>query len=865
MKQNQRFIKEFDCNLFSSKTRRNGLMKTIGLALVASMFTMNSCSPDYELGEKDPDWLGNSIYEYLSGDGNFKNTVRLIDDLNYKNVLAKTGSKTLFVADDDAFERFFKKNDWGVTCYEDLTTAQKKLLLYGSMINNACQVAYLSSSSGPIEGDCMRRETSASIFDSVPLLTPEEMPLTPYWQYYRDNNKTIPCFCDGSGTPMIHFIEAFLTNKLISNDDCNFLFNYESDRQPGDANVNGVKMIKQNIKCSNGFIHQMKEVTVPLDNMATIIDKKPNTSKYAKLLNRFCAPYYGGESATIEYNRIFKTDYDSVFTKRYFSLRSMDGTKLEETPAKGPVNGTLKFDPGWSSYYSEGNAGTSMNVALQENMGVMLVPSDQALDRYWNEGAGKVLKDYYGSWENVPDKVISKMINVNMLNSFVNSVPSKFNTVLNDANDELGLSTECVDSVWLGCNGAIYLTNKVFNPTAYVSVSFPALINDNMSIFYWAIEQCGYDVYLNSQQSYYSLFIPKNDACLQYIDPCSYGKPETQIFKFKYNPNALESRDKVKGSIWRYNVETGEVGDSISEANYDQIRNRLEDILNTHIVIGNVEDGNEFYKTKGGTSIRVINAQAGKNGMKVQGTSQIDRNKEIAIVDIYDESYEGNGKTYIIDEEPIMSGSKTVCDVLESTPEFSEFWDLLEGSEYVETKHVIGTQEHGTAGRNISLFNTFQYTVYVPTNAAIKRLHNENKLPTWDDVAAAEEEMDEEKADSLTNEIHMFLKYHIQDNSFFIGAGNVSGKFETFAYDTDNENVSYHKLTTNSDNSQISVTDELGNTRTVTKTPGLYNIMVREFQYDSGDATSATAIYTSSTAVIHQIDDVLYYKKGGNK
>lgn len=55
----------------------------------------------------------------------------------------------------------------------------------------------------------------------------------------------------------------------------------------------------------------------------------------------------------------------------------------------------------------------------------MLVPSDEALNRYWNEGAGKVLKDYYGSWENVPDKVISKMINVNMLNSFTNSVPSK--------------------------------------------------------------------------------------------------------------------------------------------------------------------------------------------------------------------------------------------------------------------------------------------------------------------------------------------------------------------------------------------------------------------------------------------------------
>ena len=52
--------------------------------------------------------------------------------------------------------------------------AQKKQLLYGSMINNACQVAYLSSSTGPTEGDCMRRLTSASAYDTVPVLRPIE-------------------------------------------------------------------------------------------------------------------------------------------------------------------------------------------------------------------------------------------------------------------------------------------------------------------------------------------------------------------------------------------------------------------------------------------------------------------------------------------------------------------------------------------------------------------------------------------------------------------------------------------------------------------------------------------------------------------
>ena len=79
------------------------------------------------------------------------------------------------------------------------------------------------------------------------------------------------------------------------------------------------------------------------------------------------------------------------------------------------------------------------------------------------QNIGRMVPDRYGAWENVPDKVLSKLLNVNMLNSFSNSVPSKFSTVLNDANDELKIKKEDVDSVFFACNGAVYLTNKVLS------------------------------------------------------------------------------------------------------------------------------------------------------------------------------------------------------------------------------------------------------------------------------------------------------------------------------------------------------------------------------------------------------------------
>lgn len=70
-----------------------------------------------------PEWLGGSIYEELKNPnqsyltGTFTTYLRLVDDLGYTSTLSRTGSKTVFPANDEAFARFFKSNAWGVTSY----------------------------------------------------------------------------------------------------------------------------------------------------------------------------------------------------------------------------------------------------------------------------------------------------------------------------------------------------------------------------------------------------------------------------------------------------------------------------------------------------------------------------------------------------------------------------------------------------------------------------------------------------------------------------------------------------------------------------------------------------------------------------
>lgn len=827
------------------------------IALSACLFSFTACDK-YDLDETTPEGWGASIYSYLAEDGHYKNTVRLIEDLDLKEVLAKTGSKTMFVADDDAFERFYSNNSWGVRNYDQLSLAQKKMLLLGAMINNSYQINSLSSIEGPVKGQCMRRLSSQTIYDTVsvvkvkdlPNMTPEARTHNTTWAKF-DGRDNIVMMRDMTITPMIHFIEEQMADNKITNDDYNFLYNYTTERQAGDASVNGKKIVQQNIKCSNGFIHKVEDVVLPLQNMAELIASKPNVSLYNKLLERFCAPFYAGDAAVKQYNYLFNQSVDSIYQKRFFSEKSQDGRPLIIDDDNIVAKSYLKFDPEWNQYYS-GLAIPSANAALEKNMAVMMVPSNAALENYWNNEAGKVLKDQYGSWDNVPNDVIVELINNNMLSSFVESVPSKFGSILNDANDPMGVDKADIDSVWLGCNGAVYLTNKVYSPTSFVSVLYPAIVNETMKVMRWAVEKNQYNVYLNSLNSRFSFFIPLNKAMLDYIDPASYGKTKTQLYRFHYDATKTIP---VWASVYEYDMDTREIGDSIREERDEYaLKSKLRDILDNHIVIGNVEDGNRFYKTKAGTEIEVANVSQGANGMTVAGSLQLDGTYSgpLHVSYIYDQTAMGNGKCYILDKEPIMTTRKSVFDVLSEHEEFAEMRKLIEGSSLLETIH---DEKHACTSTNLNCFNTYHYTIYVPTNETILKLQEEGKLPTWEQVDNWEEGSPERQRDSLA--IENFIKCHIQDNALFIGAQPQEEDGYETAYIGESGKFDRVFTTLTKDDIIIKKTQTDTKPCKVIKKAGLYNIMAREYQLEGTDKNTATSVYTTSSAVIHLIDGSL--------
>lgn len=1006
--------------------QRPSLIGKMLLFVAATLVGFGSCQK-YDLDKKTPEWLGPSIYTYLSKNG-YTTYVRLIEDLGYKEVLDKTGSKTLFVADEDAVKRFFAKgiftkaNGDPVERYEDLSYAQKKLILYGSMLNNSFQIAMLSSTeavdenSRPVRGQAMRRVTSSSIYDSVPVISAAQMPdNNPYWAQMKSLNRKIVCLQDNTTRTMVFFTPKFLEMHQITDDDYDFLFNqgdyapndgadhpYHKDH-PADATVNGVRVIKDNVKCLNGFVHVMEDVVYSLPNMAEYLANCAETKMYNSILDRYSVPYTdvrGNEDQTREIKRLVaageliidsEADLDTVYTKRYFSKRSNatapdnDGViprnkthgngELYEYRQSNP-GGQLKFDPGWNSYYSP-TTETDAKVAIQKDLSVMLVPNDDVFNEWWTNGVGKALQSLYQVLDSVPIGVIEKLVNNNMIASLASTVPSKFKSVLDLNNDPLGIETQYVDKVVMCCNGAIFFTNTVFSPADYRSVSFPALVsrNDSLSVAYWAIDKLGFNAYLNSMVSLYSFFIPSNTAFQHYVDPVSYGSqlPTYKVFNFYY----VREEDDVRAHVQEINKNTGSV-----ESEYDVkdgsttggvILNHLEDILDYHIVIGNVEtEGYNYFQTKGRGTIKfnLVNKDADNYEAYVGGGYQIENNlycsaeqgvepgsiNDSLIRITSDIRYDnipkdkggngnGNGISYVINKV-ILPSQNGVYDIL-NNPIYSDKFSLF--AKFMDECDLYTSSPNKYTAGNMyypSCFNTYHYSIYVPDNIAMQSLIDNGTLTTADsrvelkeyfdglatsnpelmkdtilgalglkqeyadkkdildkakEAYAAEKTPANENAaklaqkdfDLLEAKINSdtcveylrlqtanFIKYHIQDNSVYIGAQldfgvNEDGtKASSADYETGslNSKNQFQTLNVVQNGDNIQITDGKGNKRNVVKDVvngyPTYNIMCRDYVL-SGETTaksgvslpSCQTIYSSSYAVIHLIDGPLYPKE----
>ena len=867
-------------NYFKKSFYRPEKMLTI---LVLGLTILASCTSDYYYDKKAPTWLGASIYDYLKTDGHFTNYVKLIDDLGYTEVLRLTGSKTLFVANDSAFVEFYKSNDWNVKSYSGFSLAQKKMLFNFSMINNAYLMQTLSnyySSGTAYEGTAMRRATALSPLDSIPFDYGTQVSTSKYWDNYRV--KGIHILKDNSSSPMVYFTPQFLLKSLFTAADFSTLTG-GATRGADDVYVFNDKIIKRDITCKNGYVHVLQSVLVPHTNMAQYIQDNPSTKIFSKLIDRFCAPFYDLPN-TVLYRQLHPEFTDSIFVKHYFANNG-GGTFVNDGSTVGgsvllpngtPALNLLPFDPGWNSYRTG---------ALQADMAAMFVPTDDAMNSYFNSGIGAILKNRFHTWDSVPDEIVLPFLKRHMRVSMIESVPSRFSKMVDAENYALPVNIGQIQSSYTGVNGEVFVTNAVYPPVDYISVYSPVLLSSNSKIMNWAInisqtsvdgtKFAFYKLYLNSLVSTYSLFIPTDEYMNNYIDPIAYAQDKQGVLKFKFNSKT----SSVTALVYLYNKTDGSVGtdpiDSITNPAF--VQNRLWNLLDSHIVVGSVETGDHYFITKANDFIKVSGSGT---SMTVQGGQDIVNNTSAQVTNVFNQS---NGKTYFLDK-PISPSLKSVYKILSQTPEFSMFYNLLNGVPDTCITQIFAQQ--GMDYR-INFFNAFRYTVYVPTNTAIQNAITAGKITPWETIYA----MANPDKGKAINTMVQFLKYHFQDNAVFFGQ-SVSDQYQSATIKNDNNSTywgtaknKYYKLGVVATGSSITITmdsktgDPLRTAKVLTSDPltgsPLYNIIAKDYIFDklpslyknvdgtgsvSGMLFSTSNIVTSASSVIHEIDNVLTFE-----
>ena len=928
------------------RIRRVSLQMIAACGILAGTAGLQSCEKDILEGQ--PEKLGNSIYERLQeginvNDGSHKTfnyTLRLIDDLGESEILAHTGSKTLFASSDDAFEAWFAKQ--GKT-YDQLTLTEKKSLLYNAMIDNAYLTELMSNVAGtpPLAGAAMRRESSATYLDSIIEMKREDMPskltstfdeensksenpVIDAWSYDRTKN-SIHIVRDNTNPPMIHFLPKFMQNIGMTDEDLKIISNGQSNSIE-DAWVNGMKVISTEQTCKNGYIYVIDGVMDYKSNMAQVLSERSDTKLWAQALNRFAVPLPISDPKILSDYHNATGNTDTLFVMSYLNSSEnhalLTGGHMKTTVNEG--SGALLFDPGWNQYRPFNRTD---NNTMYKDAAVMIVPTDDVV-RQWMQGEGKDFTAEFGSWENIPYENLTKIFKVNMLTSFTASLPSKFDYILDQTTqNKLGIKPENVKECIMCNNGVIYLVNKFFTPEEYSSIIYPtelkksgiySAINHSLSGSYGGasgyLSSYDFSPYLSALGTKFSFFAPYNVTpstnetqqkagdMFRMIDPCSYGigadKDSLNIMEVYYgkpadatsnlfgvNATYFGGKEQGEGSSWDINENVAVSAALIKSMKTMNVANRMYNLIDNSVIIGEVDaaaPGQEYFLTKGGSIVRV--KKEGGN-VKIQGGYQMEHDYWITVPNQHI-VHKTNGATYGICSAEALASAQKLINVPQTAQ--NSVWKIMEQEaaksgatctlfyEYLNASGLLLDQSSGynsgQGQKNLSLFDSFNYTVYAPVDAAIREMIDNEWLPKIDDINAEQAIIDDPDASAIDVEtakknvesmkkiIKDFISYHIQDNAVMVNGPVVNSIYETGL--VNNKTNRFYTLDVVQSNGTLTVRDQAGDTRHVA---GFHNKVACEYWIKGTPGDISADIATSSSAAVHQIDGVLYYDKASQQ
>ncbi len=422
------------------------MSKVIYLCLFLSIgIFLSSCSnKEWDAIYERPEGLEQPIYQQLQQKGRFKTLLSVIDKSGYQHTLSSAGYWTFFAPNDDAFQKYFQKNNLTLTAID--STKAREIIQY-LLVYNAFAKDRLDDYQAPngwIPSKAFRRRTAyyTGFYNDVTVDGTTLKAIASNRNYTQYNS------ADNNNKHISYFTSEYFADKNLAASDYTYFF---PDVAYAGFNVMDSKVLEKDIVAENGVIHEIDNVLTPPLSMDQYLRTKPEYSEFRKLFEKYIVNFVPNADATSKY-QILTGKSDQVFVKLYSKQ-------------------LLSFSPNSENYLKLAD-----NDA-QQDCWSMFVPTNDVLLPYIKN----VLLENYPSLDNVPPQVVADFLNAHMWTSAV--WPSKFKSSYNSFAEEARFdpATNVIDKKILS-NGMFFGTNKVQEANVFATVFGKAYLDPKYSI-----------------------------------------------------------------------------------------------------------------------------------------------------------------------------------------------------------------------------------------------------------------------------------------------------------------------------------------------------------------------------------------------
>jgi uncharacterized surface protein with fasciclin (FAS1) repeats len=431
---------------------------------VLCVFPLIQCNEEVENYYERPDWLEKPIYEVLAQDGNFSQYLQCVDKTEYAQVLKGAGLYTVFAPNDEAFSAYLKEK----TCssVNDLPEEELKNLVAYSIVYSQWSSEHLGDylSEELYVPGAFKRKTNCYV---LPYPDSEfegnwvfnQTITNGGYSYYSSNYQIRPAMNNYKYLPV--FSSAYFNSfpEALNATDYNTFY---PDVAFTGKNVQAGTIVRENITAENGIIHEVSTVSEPIKNMDEIL-RDPGCSGFKSLL----------DFKDINGKTVFKHYTEVSATNLEMFQKMCPNENINKVYVK--TYNSLAFSPLLENIYSEAIGG----YASEQTGNTLFVPQNDVLHEFIQN---KLLK-YYGSTDQLPQEVVSTLINTHMATGLV--WPALYKTGMTSTGEYVNgegaagkaFEEDGITDKKMAGNGFVYQTDHVIKSKYFETVYSEIFLN----------------------------------------------------------------------------------------------------------------------------------------------------------------------------------------------------------------------------------------------------------------------------------------------------------------------------------------------------------------------------------------------------